>query len=785
MRKTAASMIAAILAVGPAVPASAQMRAVTANAPVVPVSPVMAVPSSMFSPTPSFSAPGLNAPVLPSALPTLSNPAASVRPAAASAAVLPAAAASAVAAPMALPASALRAAAAPAVGAANLAGNEQDARGNSTAQDLGEIGREVASAVESVGPVADASPAQAQGLGSKLIELLTRPFRRSDQKNKPVTPAGVAKLRRKLALNAATDEGPAAAPQASPEATKEAMVQTLDYVASIFNAHYAPLDWKKATFGMQLSQERDKARAAIRAMPNPTRREFQDILSRFVTSMRDYHVGIQFYSTEMSMLPLSIVGADGRYFLAWVDREALPEEQFPFKVGDEVLAFDGKPVSEVVDGLLKVKSEGGSETTDRSMAARRLTRRIRQGGDAAVEGPVSIVLKGAIGTAEVQMEWQHVPELIPEAPIRDGGGLFEPPAPTPSAPVTVENAGGGSIDQGWAASLKAAIQSLIPSGLNPTAALYGRRAPKERMNPYQIGGRESFVPELGEVVWKANARSPFHAYIFKTAEGKKVGYVRIASYEGDKKAAEKFGELMEKFEAETDSLVIDQVNNPGGSLFYMYALLSRLTAKPLAAPTQKVAVGEEDAYEAIQTLMAAQQVRTEEQVRQVLGESLDGYAVTMKLWRAFVMYAQFVYTQIKAGKRLTDLFPFLGLDKIEAHPAQRYTKPIMMLINEMDFSCGDFFPAILQDNKRATLFGVRTSGAGGAVKGLSFPNQFGIAGLSYTWTIAMRTNGKPIENLGVTPDVQYTPTAEDLANGYQAYKAAVLETLKKLMGVQE
>lgn len=418
------------------------------------------------------------------------------------------------------------------------------------------------------------------------------------------------------------------------------------------------------------------------------------------------------------------------------------------------------------------------------MAARRLTRRIRQGGDEALQGPVTLTIKGAPGTAEVTMEWQHVPELIPEAPVRDGGGLFEPPAPAPGTPVTVENAGGEAMDQGWAASLKAAIKSLIPSGLNPMAALYGRRAPKERMNPYQIGGRESFVPELGEVVWKANARSPFHAYIFKTAEGKKVGYVRIASYEGDAKAAEKFGELMQKFEEETDSLVIDQVNNPGGSLFYMYALLSRLTSKPLLAPTQKVAVGEEDAYEAIQTLMAAQQVRSEEQVRQILGESLDGYKVTMKVWRAFVMYAQFIYTQLKAGKRLTDLFPFLGLDKIEANPGQRYTKPIMMLINEMDFSCGDFFPAVLQDNKRATLFGVRTSGAGGAVKGLSFPNQFGIAGLSYTWTIAMRTSGKPIENLGVTPDVQYTPTAEDLANGYQAYKAAVLETLKKLMGVE-
>ncbi|MDE2293130.1 MAG: hypothetical protein KGL53_13700, partial [Elusimicrobia bacterium] len=100
----------------------------------------------------------------------------------------------------------------------------------------------------------------------------------------------------------------------------------------------------------------------------------------------------------------------------------------------------------------------------------------------------------------------------------------------------------------------------------------------------------------------------------------------------------------------------------------------------------------------------------------------------------------------------------------------------------LDFSCGDFFPAILQDNKRATVFGVRTSGAGGAVKATQFPNQFGIAGLSYTWTIALRTSGQPIENKGVTPDVSYDLTAEDIANGLSGYVKAVNDELDRMHG---
>ena len=148
-----------------------------------------------------------------------------------------------------------------------------------------------------------------------------------------------------------------------------------------------------------------------------------------------------------------------------------------------------------------------------------------------------------------------------------------------------------------------------------------------------------------------------------------------------------------------------------------------------------------------------------------------------------LQYARFILSELKAGRRLTRPVHLFGMDKIAPHPQARYTKPILVLVNETDFSAGDFFPAILQDNGRAKIFGVRTAGAGGGVKSVEFPNQVGIAGLSYTWTIAERPNGQPIENLGVTPDIAYQITADDLRTDFSGYKAAVNAGLDSMIPV--
>ncbi len=267
--------------------------------------------------------------------------------------------------------------------------------------------------------------------------------------------------------------------------------------------------------------------------------------------------------------------------------------------------------------------------------------------------------------------------------------------------------------------------------------------------------------------------------------GKLIGYVRIPGYivPDYDKSIESFKKLMEKFEDTTDALVIDQINNPGGSVFYLYALASLLSSEPLKAPRHKMALSQSNIAEAASILPALKAAKDTEEVIKVLGgaKTLNGLPVTYEIGRFLVDFYEFILDQWSQGKRITDPYYLLGADHINPHPGTQYTKPILVVVNELDFSGGDFFSATLQDNQRVTVFGTRTAGAGGYVLQAGFPNLLGIQGVWLTGSIAERVDKNPIENLGVKPDIEYTLTDKDLQEGFKEYKAAINKAITDLV----
>ena len=549
--------------------------------------------------------------------------------------------------------------------------------------------------------------------------------------------------------------------------TQERMLKELDFIESAFKAGYAPYEWKEQFLGWDFDGELARARAKIQANPNMSFSEYHQILQHVIFSAKDYHVSIYFAASEAATLPLAVQQVNGKFFIAWIDRKKLSEKTFPFKVGDELIKFDGRDPADVVK---QIQEDAGNTDTDRAIATMRLTSRSARALLSVPSGPVTIEVKpksAKPGDKPVKYElvWDYTPESVTDQP-----GLVR------RTSADIDDLGEHWMPFKWMANMTAGVDDKEKD-----------KSSQDKPNPFGLGVRESLLPSLGTKLpgTESDDKNPFFAYIYRTPKHV-IGYVRIPSYtpKDTDKALEEFGKIIKAFEPSTDALVIDQLNNPGGSVFYLYTLASMLSDHALTAPRHRIAITQEDVAEAGRTIHKIETlVRNDEEAKKVFGPTFDGYPMSYEFSRYLIDFSRFIIGEWNAGRTLTNPIYLYGADHINPSQVANYTKPILILTNELDFSGGDFFPTIMQDNRRATIFGMRTSGAGGFIRNHEVPNSVGVESFSVTGSIADRNpSHRPIENLGVTPDVGYKITEEDLKDGYKGYIKAVNEAVEKLIG---
>jgi C-terminal processing protease CtpA/Prc len=285
---------------------------------------------------------------------------------------------------------------------------------------------------------------------------------------------------------------------------------------------------------------------------------------------------------------------------------------------------------------------------------------------------------------------------------------------------------------------------------------------------FGLGARKSFVPDLGTLVWESAqsaTESGFTSRIFQIGDGRKIGFVRFPKFDYDEKVVARFGEVITRLQNETQALVVDVTDNPGGSMFQMYAMISFLTDRSLSVPKHEMRFDQDDVDAAAEVVARADAGQLEPDDTPEL-----------------IAYSRFIVSEVKAGRglgKLNTVPEYLGGIGEIAPSKNPYTRKLVVLINELTFSAAEFLAAIFQDNKRATLFGARTAGAGGCARRIRLPlfKEVGIDYMTLTWTLAWRTNGQPIENVGVTPDVPYSISVDDLRFDYQNYRNALLATI--------
>lgn len=547
---------------------------------------------------------------------------------------------------------------------------------------------------------------------------------------------------------------------------RKQMLGDFDFITGIFEISYAPLHWKSEHFGWNLETEREKAKQALTEEITP--KAFQRIIKDFCMSTKDYHVAPDFYSTELANLPFGIKSAEGNYFVSYIDDDIYYHyESFPLSVGDQILLIDGRPIAEAVDEFRLKEIGSNFSATDQALAEFYFTTRFGSLGHEIPKGEVELTYckPGSRAKKGVTLDWNyHFEEIVK--------------VERPSAAKFAKHETHPLQKNPWQ---KLFMTSHCFHKRTPRFHTRTRKASNEDM-AHLFGSRKGPLPELGTILWESEGWSEFHAYLFLIDDDQVGAYVRIPSYYVDEDyAAMEFEEIIELFEEVSDVLVIDQMNNGGGSVLYLYALLSMLTDRELELPKHRMMLTQEDLYVAIGRLQTLEPIKNDRGARKKFGPTVEGFLVNHKFIKSLQSSFRFTIDQWNAGKLLTDYSYLYGIEKISPHPEVRYTKPILVLINSLNFSAADFFPAIMQDNKRAKLMGTRTAGAGGYIERISFRNMNGIDGIDVTASFSLRSNGVPIENFGVEPDIFYEVSQEDLQNNYGEYKQNILKEIKNLI----
>lgn len=554
------------------------------------------------------------------------------------------------------------------------------------------------------------------------------------------------------------------------------LFDNLDVIGHNFRVKYAPKEWKKILKGWDLEEQISLAKGKALAAEVLTLQDCRQILIDFFHSCSDYHVTAKFYSTAFSYLPFRLKSSQGRYFVTWVDKDLLWGRGVQLEVGDELLAFDGQPVADVVAALQEKHFNRSMPETDHALAELCLTLRLGSEGMQPMDGEVALVISRHGICSKSSLEWISSPEEIASPPAifskAKGKSAGEYSASLGSHPLFHRQLKNPLYDAFVDVHKK--IQAIKLQGLSA----YSLNCDYTQVvddDFFAIGSIKGYVPILGKVIWRSPNYKSFPAYIYEhPIDRRRIGYIRIPHYDVKKGPSIKaFARVIKEFESLTDALVVDQVSNPGGELFYAYAIASLLSNTPLRVPTHRFTITQEDVQQAFSALELLKKIDSKESAKECFGNNMGGYRVDLDFARGVERHFQFVVDQWNAGNYITEPFPLYGIEDIKPDPTVNYTKPILMLVDHLDFSAADFLPAIMQDNGRATIFGSPTGGAGGFVGMQSHPNYFGLSYYSYTASFAERPGRIPLENLGVTPDILYVETPFDLQTGYLSYAAAV------------
>lgn len=532
--------------------------------------------------------------------------------------------------------------------------------------------------------------------------------------------------------------------------TKEQRVSDAQMIIGFFERGYAPREWKEELTGKKFE---DRSLEFLKsAGEDISDVEFYNIIARFVYGFHDAHTTVTFPSSAVISLPIGMEYIDGHVVVTYVDDKS-EDAKDAIKTGDEIISFGGKPVLEAVKELLPNVGAGNHESELKDATSLLSYRPQRLIPILPREDSLTIGIRSNKTGKEsvVTLTWKK--EGYEFAELNDPGVDLNPKS------RMITNSDTTNVTE-------------KPDILQQ---LRIRQWPLARYMQHSFTGNPLPFFPLG-ATFIERKKEPYYTGIFVEGE-KKIGFIRIQGYAVPRDLAfEELEEEISYLEKNTDALILDQTKNTGGAWCFTMGIASFFFDKPFKETS--------DQWRANRDLLS----RLENLEKD--GEMDDNDKKILKQLIGNLRGA------MKTGKLLTDPMPICAFDgNIEPYKNKdgeqiTYTKPVLIIVDELAVSGGDYFPALMQDTGRAVIFGAPTMGGGGTIETVTTAVGYSEINISRTISLGWREpeiemmNGKKthyLEGVGTIPDIEYKITMKDIKDNYKSYREAALISVMALI----
>lgn len=527
--------------------------------------------------------------------------------------------------------------------------------------------------------------------------------------------------------------------------------KTIDFqtLVALFDKNYALYDYKKNVVhydGLSIAPWLDRVSKSTDDM------DFFEICSEYVAKYQDGHTGFGVQSNFSAVLGFTTDIYGGKVLVDGIDRKQLSATDFPFAVGDELVSVDGKTAEEWITYFTRFLGDG-NPVSARRLAAAEITTRFQQIVPRAQEigDTAAVAIKNQAGTTTTYT----IPWVKTGTPYTTVGPVRDPLIATGDEAKSRMQTTAPDLKP-WMKPVRESKQYQHPKSHYDVFTRFGAVKPA-----FDLAAATTFVVHVGK------RRSDwFYSGTITTQDGLKLGFIRIPTFDSSQvlTISDDVDREIAYFHDTTDGLIIDLMANGGGDPCEVETILQNLISTPFSSATAQFRVTWSDLLGLQDSLSQAQ----------LFGDTQDNIDAINKLLDAYT-------TAFSQNRGLTSPVPLCGASK-DLQPATddsgkniAYTKPIMVLTDELSASAAEIMAAVLQDSNRVLTYGGRTEGLGGSRldSSVGFYSE-GAASLAHSILSRSASVTTPdfgtspyIENVGVRPNVTVDYMTKDnlLNNG--------------------